>query len=74
MILDIAHRIEPEARFFYLDTELLFPETYETRDALADRYGIEFERFAGSPWRSRSNAMALISGAATRTPAAESAR
>ncbi len=43
----IAHSIEPDARFFYLDTELLFPETYTTRDALAERYGIEFERFAG---------------------------
>jgi phosphoadenosine phosphosulfate reductase len=45
--IDIAHSIEPDARFFYLDTELLFPETYETRDALAERYGIDFERFAG---------------------------
>ena len=45
--IDIAHRIEPGARFFYLDTELLFPETYATRDRLAERYGIEFERFAG---------------------------
>ena len=46
VIIDIAHRIDPEARFFYLDTELLFAETYDTRDALAERYGIEFERFA----------------------------
>jgi phosphoadenosine phosphosulfate reductase len=45
--IDIARRIEPEARFFYLDTELLFPETYATRDALAEHYGIEFERFVG---------------------------
>jgi phosphoadenosine phosphosulfate reductase len=45
--IDIAHGIEPTARFFYLDTELLFPETYETRDRIAERYGIEFERFAG---------------------------
>ena len=37
----------PSARFFYLDTELLFPETYATRDALAEHYGIEFDRFAG---------------------------
>jgi phosphoadenosine phosphosulfate reductase len=33
--------------FFYLDTEVLFEETYMTRDALAARYGIEFQRFAG---------------------------
>ena len=45
VIIDIAHRIDPNVRFFYLDTELLFPETYETRDALAARYGLEFERF-----------------------------
>jgi phosphoadenosine phosphosulfate reductase len=45
--IDIARRIEPGARFFYLDTELLFPETHATRDALARHYGIEFERFAG---------------------------
>jgi phosphoadenosine phosphosulfate reductase len=45
VIVDIAHGIDPQARFFYLDTELLFAQTYATRDALAERYGIEFERF-----------------------------
>jgi phosphoadenosine phosphosulfate reductase len=45
--VDIASRAAPEARFFYLDTDLLFPETYATRDALAARYGIDFERVAG---------------------------
>ena len=44
-MIDIAHGIEPNARFFYLDTELLFPETYETRDRLAEHFGIEFERY-----------------------------
>jgi phosphoadenosine phosphosulfate reductase len=43
--MDIAHRIEPGSSFFYIDTELLFPETYETRDRLAAHFGIEFERF-----------------------------
>jgi phosphoadenosine phosphosulfate reductase len=43
--VDMAHRIQPEARFFYIDTELLFPETYETRDRLAEHFGIDFERF-----------------------------
>ncbi len=47
VIVDIAHRAQPEARFFYLDTDLLFEETYATRDALAARYGIAFEPFAG---------------------------
>jgi phosphoadenosine phosphosulfate reductase len=52
VMVDMAHRIDPQARFFYVDTELLFPETYATRDALADRYGIGFERVANGskPW------------------------
>ena len=45
--IDLATRVAPDASFFYLDTDVLFPETHATRDALADRYGIEFERFAG---------------------------
>ncbi len=40
-----APRRRRTARFVYVDTELLFPETYETRDRLADHFGIEFERF-----------------------------
>jgi phosphoadenosine phosphosulfate reductase len=45
--IDIAHGIDPTAKFFYLDTDVLFEETYMTRDALAAKYGIEFERYAG---------------------------
>ena len=45
--VDIASRVAPEARYFYLDTDLLFPETYATRDALSTRYGVEFERVSG---------------------------
>jgi phosphoadenosine phosphosulfate reductase len=47
VIIDMAQRIDPTAKFFYLDTGVLFEETYMTRDALAARYGIEFERYAG---------------------------
>jgi phosphoadenosine phosphosulfate reductase len=47
VVIDIAQRIEPETRFFYLDTDVLFDETYATRDALAERYGVEFDRYAG---------------------------
>lgn len=47
--IDLAHRIDPTAKFFYLDTDVLFEETYTTRDALAATYGIEFERYAGIP-------------------------
>lgn len=46
VIVDLVSRIDPQARFFYVDTGLLFPETYATRDALVDRHGVEFERFA----------------------------
>ena len=55
VMVDMVHRIAPDARFFYVDTELLFPETYATRDALAERYGIEFERIANGskPWSAR---------------------
>jgi phosphoadenosine phosphosulfate reductase len=45
VIVDIAHRIDPSARFFYLDTDVLFEQTYLTRDALAARYGVEFDRY-----------------------------
>ena len=41
----LASTVNPEARFFYLDTDVLFPETYETRDRLAETLGIEFDRF-----------------------------
>lgn len=36
------------ARVFYLDTDLLFPETYALRDQLEARYGVHFERRATS--------------------------
>jgi phosphoadenosine phosphosulfate reductase len=41
----LASQVNPDARFFYLDTDVLFPETYETRDRLAEGLGIEFDRF-----------------------------
>ncbi|MFC4077091.1 phosphoadenylyl-sulfate reductase [Salinithrix halophila] len=39
-------RIDPEQTvpIFYLDTDLLFPETYETRDRLAGSCGVSFIR------------------------------
>jgi len=41
----MASEINPEARFFYLDTDVLFPQTYATRDLLAERLGVQFDRF-----------------------------
>src|SRR6202012_1221005 len=41
----LATQINSDARFFYLDTDVLFPETYETRDRLAEALNIDFDRF-----------------------------
>ena len=41
----LASQINSDARFFYLDTDVLFQETYETRDRLAEHLGIDFDRF-----------------------------
>ena len=47
VIMDMLLKIEPEARFFTLDTGLLFPETYETWRQLEDRYGVKVEVYQG---------------------------
>jgi phosphoadenosine phosphosulfate reductase len=39
-LVDLCQRVAPGVLVFYLDTELLFPETYATRDRLVERYGI----------------------------------
>ena len=44
VLLDMLDRIGAEVRIVELDTGLLFPETYETRDRLIARYGLEVER------------------------------
>jgi phosphoadenosine phosphosulfate reductase len=45
VLIDMAFKINPGTRFFYLDTDVLFDETYATRDSFAERYGIGFERY-----------------------------
>ena len=48
-LVSMLARVDRRARIFYLDTDLLFPETYALRDALETRYGVSFERYsAGS--------------------------
>ncbi len=47
VIMDMILRIEPSARFFTLDTGVLFPETYSTWRALEERYGITIEVYQG---------------------------
>src|SRR5713226_3205644 len=46
VLIDMVSRITKGARIFYLDTDLLFPETYALRDQFEARYGIRFERRA----------------------------
>jgi phosphoadenosine phosphosulfate reductase len=55
VILDMLLKIEPGARFFTIDTGVLFEETHATRRAIEERYGIEVEVFDasspdGQPW------------------------
>src|SRR5258708_14366393 len=46
VIIAMLSNIRPGARIFYLDTDLLFPETYALRDRLTARFGVRFERRA----------------------------
>ena len=47
VIMDMLLRIEPSARFFTLDTDLLYEETYDTWRALEERFGIEIDVYRG---------------------------
>lgn len=42
VLVDMLHRIDPEADIFFLDTDFHFAETYETRARLEEHYGITF--------------------------------
>lgn len=42
VLIDMLQNIAPKTPIFYLDTNKHFPETYETRDRLVERYGIRF--------------------------------
>jgi phosphoadenosine phosphosulfate reductase len=48
VLVAMLSAISPGTRIFYLDTDLLFPETYALRDQLEARYGVRFERRATS--------------------------
>lgn len=43
-LIDMASRVRKSFRIFTLDTEFLFPETYNLMDQLEQRYGITIER------------------------------
>jgi phosphoadenosine phosphosulfate reductase len=44
VLLDLASRLNPKIRVFVLDTEFLFPETYDLIDRVERRCGISVER------------------------------
>ena len=70
----LATEINPEARFFYLDTDVLFPETYATRDVLQKRYGIRFHRYSSITLEQQAGLHGDALWNRTPTPAAGSAR
>lgn len=47
VILDMLLRIEPEARFFTLDTGVLFAETHDTWRAIEERYDVTIDVYRG---------------------------
>jgi phosphoadenosine phosphosulfate reductase len=48
VLMDIAWRVHGNFRVFTLDTEFLFPETYDLIDCIENRYGIKIERVFSS--------------------------
>ena len=49
VLLDMLFELEPQARVFAIDTNHLFPETYELWREIERRYGTTIERFEGQP-------------------------
>lgn len=43
-LIDIAARVQPKFRIFTLDTDFLFPETYNLMERVEKRYGIKVDR------------------------------
>ncbi|MDZ4278737.1 MAG: phosphoadenylyl-sulfate reductase [Dehalococcoidia bacterium] len=41
VLVDMIAGVEPRVEVFYLDPDFLFPETYDTRDRVIERYGIQ---------------------------------
>ncbi len=44
VLVDMMLRINSKAKLFYLDTDFLFPETYEVRDRIIAKYGLNAEQ------------------------------
>lgn len=63
-LIDMAARLNPALRVFTVDTEFLFPETYQLIEKVEERYGISVERVRP---RLRPEAQAEIYGTALWT-------
>ena len=44
VLIDMASHLRPDFRIFTLDTEFLFPETYNLMDQIEEHYGIKIEK------------------------------
>lgn len=44
VIIDLLSKLDPKIDIFFLDTDLHFPETYETMERLQERYARSFTR------------------------------
>ena len=44
VLIDMASHLQRDFRVFTLDTEFLFPQTYNLMDQIEERYGIKIER------------------------------
>ncbi|CAG7656607.1 phosphoadenylyl-sulfate reductase [Paenibacillus allorhizosphaerae] len=42
VLVDMLQKVSPRTDIFYLDTNVHFKETYETRDRLEQQYGLQF--------------------------------
>jgi phosphoadenosine phosphosulfate reductase len=45
-LVDMIVKIKPDAKIFYLDTDVLFEETYEVRDLIVETYNPNLIRFS----------------------------
>jgi len=44
VLIDMASRVHPGFRLFTVDTEFLFPETYNLMDRIEEKYGVTIEK------------------------------
>lgn len=42
VLVDMLQKVSPKTDIFYLDTDFHFQETYDTRDRLMEKYGLQF--------------------------------